>query len=142
MKKIITSLMVGCFILTNAALALAANNSVPPFEGQQETIGNHLAILSGGVGLSERQQMDQMAKGYNLKLIFDVPNGDYLSNVMVTIQNPQGHVLFHNVAEGPWFYAKLPAGTYTVKAYFDGHTIVRKVKVDHETRDVIMTWSV
>jgi hypothetical protein len=141
MKKTSTIVWMVLFVLVGTGAPASANSYIPPFGGSQKALSGTLGYLSGGVGISERKQMEQMAKGYNLKLVFDMRSGDYLAHVMVKIQNRHGKVLMDTLSAGPWFYAKLPAGVYWVTAGFDKHPIVRKVSVGHRVRSVILTWA-
>lgn len=93
-----------------------------------------IPYMSGGIGLGERQEMESMAHNYNLKLLFAVQQGKYLSNVDVVITGSAGNIVLEAVSEGPWFYAQLPAGTYTVSATTLGKMIRKSVHVRGGTR--------
>jgi hypothetical protein len=41
--------------------------------------------MSGGVGIGERKAMEEIAERFNLKLVFAVMSGQYLSNIFVKI---------------------------------------------------------
>ena len=88
-----------------------------------------IAYMSGGIGLDEREQMVKMEQSYNLKLIFAVQQGNFLTGVHVTITDSSGKTLLNAVSDGPWFYAALPAGTYTVAATNQGQTISKAARV-------------
>ena len=49
-----------------------------------------IEYMTGGVGIDERQQMEEMAKGYNLKAIFATTSGGYLSDIAITITKTSG----------------------------------------------------
>jgi len=127
--------------LASAATASAAAIYTPPFGGQQKVDSQGIAYMSGGVSINERHIMDDMASGYNLKLVFDVRSGDYVSGVAVQVRDAAGKVLVDTVSAGPWFYASLPSGTYRVAADYNGKTIVQTVKLEKPARQLIMTWS-
>lgn len=93
--------------LGQSAMALSPDQS----EIQTE---EEVAYVSGGIGLDERETLDSMSQDYNLKLIFAVPTGHYLSNVKVRITDNSGSTVLEAISEGPWFFAKLPPGTYRV----------------------------
>lgn len=141
MKKMIISMVVGCFILAGGVASASANGYIPPFGGQQKTLQNGVAYLSGGVGTSERAQMTRMDQSYNLRLVFDVGSGAYLSNVAVKIQDMHGKTLVDTVSSGPWFCAKLPAGQYRVTTYFDGQQELRNVDLGRNPRTIIEVWT-
>jgi hypothetical protein len=79
-----------------------------------KSYGN-MPYVSGGVGLEERDALAQMSRDYNLKLTFAVSSGNYLGDVNVVIRDARGQVVLEAVSEGPWFFAKLPSGTYTIR---------------------------
>lgn len=96
--------------------------------------GNYQGIpfLSGGVGLGEREELQQRVEAgdFNLKLIFAITEGNYLGNVNVVIENAQGGRVLETVSSGPWFYTKLPAGSYLVTATTeDGASQQKRVNV-------------
>ena len=88
-----------------------------------------IPYLSGGIGVDERETLRQQAKDYNLMLGFAEKAGNYLSDVEVVIKNAKGDTVLEAVSQGPWFFTKLPAGTYTVIATMTGKTQRHVVKV-------------
>ncbi len=101
-----------------------------------------IAYMSGGIGLGEREQMEQMEQNYNLKLIFAVQQGNFLSGVHVTITDKSGKTLLNAVSDGPWFFVKVPAGTYTVAATNQGQTISKAARVGASGRTpVSFVWA-
>ncbi len=99
-----------CIALT--AVAARANDNGPPFPTKRE---NGFVLLHGGVGVTERDAMEQVRPRYNLQLGFALRgSGAYLAVVTVVIQDaarPERKLL-EAVSDGPWFFAKLPAGSY------------------------------
>jgi hypothetical protein len=96
---------------------------------------NGVKYLTGGVGLSERTHMQEMANDYNVKMVFADSAGAYLVNVGVEIQNSNRNNLLQTYANGPWFFAELPAGQYTIIATHDGKTETRKVVVGKTSQE-------
>jgi hypothetical protein len=78
--------------------------------------------MTGGIGLEEREIMQRWGTDYNLKLTFAELSGDYLSDVRIAMQDQNGKNVINMTTNGPWLYVKLPAGTYDVKASFEGET--------------------
>ncbi|MGN6734473.1 MAG: hypothetical protein ACTHMB_21285 [Candidatus Binatia bacterium] len=78
--------------------------------------------LFGGASSNEREAMEERAKDYNLKLVFAEKNGPYLSDVTLTLSSPKQGEILAVATQGPWFYIRLPAGTYDIKADFKGQT--------------------
>ncbi len=106
------------------------------------TLAAGVPHLSGGVGLTERAEMQAQAGKYNLRLEFArARDGAYFADVNVRIRNQAGKTVLNLEHTGPLVYARLPAGTYRVEATRD---TVRKqqvvqVKKGAPTR-VILTW--
>ena len=90
---------------------------------------NGIAYVSGGVGLDEREMIQELAKDFNLKLVFAVKTGNYLAGVRVAIETAAGETVLETVADGPWFYANLPPGDYTVAAEAMGQREEEDVRV-------------
>ena len=69
---------------------------------------------SGGVGSDERDRLEAAKSQFNLRLMFAISAGNYLSGVRVRIQDNSGATLLDVLSNGPWFYARLPPGNYTL----------------------------
>lgn len=116
------------FAATPTALTAKTHNGIP--------------YVSGGVGLDERQTLRRMTKDDNLQLIFAARNRDYLSDVTVQIMDAKGHQVLDAASPGPWFFTKLPAGHYTVKATTMGKVQGAKIEVPVKGRArVFLTWN-
>lgn len=68
--------------------------------------------LSTGIGAAERT----IHKEYSVLLMFAEAKGPYLANIAVEIKDAEGNVVLDRTSEGPWLFAKLPAGDYKVVA--------------------------
>jgi hypothetical protein len=141
MKKIIFTTMAGLFFLANVGAAGAAVNFIPPFDGQHQIISNSSSFYSGGVGITEREQMKAMTQDCNLKLVFDTHTGAYLSNVNVRVQDAKGQTLISTVSNGPWFSAKLPAGNYRVTATFENYKYIRSINLAQRPQTLVLSWT-
>jgi len=107
----------------------------------EEEVGPNQKYMSGGVGVEERNAMEtQAAKGYDLKLVFAITPGNYLSFVDVKINDQSGKPVVNAQSNGPWFYADLPKGSYTVVADYDGQQKSQKVTVDGSMKQVVFHW--
>ena len=147
MKKFLLSTMAGLFILVGVSMASASTTAassefIPPFDGQHQSMSKGSAYYSGGVGITERQQMKDMTRDCNLKLVFDTRTGAYLSDVNVKIQDAKGKVLIDTVSKGPWFSAKLPPADYRVTASFENHRNVQSIKLARKHHTFILSWAV
>ena len=130
-KLLLLMLVVGMMVFLTSGYGMASSG--PSYYAMGNT--NGVKYLTGGVGLSERAHLEQMAKNYDLKLVFADPAGAYLANVQVDIKNSNGASLIQRDSNGPWFYAELPAGQYTIIATHDGKTETRKVVVGKTSQE-------
>lgn len=89
-------------------------------------------FTSGGVGETERAELDDMSQAYNLRVVTARPTGEYLSAVNVDIRNGQGASVLNTVTEGPWLLVRLPPGTYTVQATAGNQTRQTAIRVDRD----------
>jgi hypothetical protein len=85
--------------------------------------------VSGGIGFEGREEMQAAEKDHNLKVVAAEKNGDYLAEVNVVIESAKKERMLDATMDGPILLAKLPPGTYTVKATFEGQTQSRTVTV-------------
>lgn len=85
--------------------------------------------VSGGIGFEGREEMQAAEKDHNLKVVAAEKNGDYLAEVNVMIESAKKERMLDATMDGPILLAKLPPGTYTVKATFEGQTQSRTVTV-------------
>jgi hypothetical protein len=105
----------------------AADLSTPTLQPLTE---GGITYVSGGFGIDERQDLDAVAKDYNLKLVFAVKgSGAFLADVKVSIAGMKGQKILDAVSNGPWFMVKLPAGHYKITAAVDGKSLVHTVTV-------------
>ena len=88
--------------------------------------------ISGGVGLDERQGLEQMGKDYNLKLVFAAIEGKYMGDVNVTVTDTTGQTLLEAISDGPWFYTNLPPGKYNISVQSSGQTFNRTVTLSQK----------
>lgn len=75
-----------------------------------------IQYLSGGVTKEERLEFNGLTQQFNLRLLFALRgSGDYLAAVQVNILDAHGGSVLNVESEGPWFFAQLPPGDYTVE---------------------------
>jgi hypothetical protein len=75
-----------------------------------------IRYVSGGVGEGERSDLDALSSQFNLHLMFATQgSGEYLSAVQVTILDANQSPVLSAESKGPWFYAQLPPGDYSVE---------------------------
>lgn len=134
MKKRMTVILAALALLcwVGGAQALAA----------METMKSHgNEYMTGGVGIDEREAMEAAAKGFNMKAVFAVTKGNYVADIAVTITTPSGEKVLEAVSTGPWLYAKLPPGTYSVKAKYKGTEKGRTIDLDSTLKMFLFHWT-
>jgi len=87
------------------------------------------SYVSGGVGTESLDQLSAIAGKFNLKLVFALTSGDFLSDVRVVITDAKGKTLLDATSEGPWFLSELPIGTYRIAATYAGKEQSRRVAI-------------
>ncbi len=121
-----------------ASLAPLANAS----DDESVQTMNGVSYVSGGVGTASIDRLNSLAQDFNLKLVFALTSGAYLSDVKVTIADASGKTLLDATSARPWLLAKLPAGNYQIVASFAGHTEKRSIAVGAEKLKTIdFRWS-
>lgn len=121
-------------VLSYSAVAvfLAAASLVPVARADNNAVvqsAGNVTYVSGGVGLESLDQLSSIARDFNLKLVFALNSGSYLSGVQVAIADSKGNTVVDAMSDGPWFMAKLPTGSYRVMATVAGKTEKRQVTV-------------
>ena len=75
-----------------------------------------IRYLSGGIGEGERAELNALSNQFNLRLLFAMQgSGNYLADIRVNILDSRGEVTLSAESNGPWFFAQLPPGTYTIE---------------------------
>jgi hypothetical protein len=107
-----------------AALPLILANWHAPAAGI-----NDIRQISGGIGEAEQVQLAAREREFNLKLVFSLVEGNYVSDVSLAISDARGTRVAEHVARGPFYLARLPAGQYTVTATYEGRTVSRSFRL-------------
>lgn len=96
-------------------------NRPPPERLPQVHSDRGIHYVSGGVGEGERAALDAQSNQFNLRLLFAMQgSGEYLSAVRVNILDARGETILTAESKGPWFFAQLAPGDYTVEASVPG----------------------
>lgn len=74
-------------------------------------------FVTGGVTVDEREALQEVAatEDFNLKVIVATAEGSFLSDVKVRVMDSEGTLRLDATTEGPWLYARLPAGDYRIE---------------------------
>jgi hypothetical protein len=95
-----------------------------------------IPYLCGGIGVDEREALDSMGRGYNLKLMFALKGRAYLSDIRVEISERTGEKVLDVIADGPWFFTDLAPGKYTITVSMRGKTQQKAVDLGTGKRQV------
>ena len=121
------------------ALALAAPLAAPAQEVLRE--GTGASFISGGVGEESQARLAAQAAQFNVRVIFALKSGNYLSGVEVGVWDPAGKQVFSTVTEGPWLYARLAPGSYSIRAVLAGQAQEQKFAVPPQGwRQLVFRW--
>lgn len=103
---------------------------------------NDIDYVSGGIGDSEQQALQELASDFNLGLIFAVrESGNYVNDIGVQIQDSAGEVVLETTSKGPMLYADLEPGSYTVEASGYGETYSQNVDLQEGQQETLnFTW--
>ena len=118
-----------------AAILLGSALLVPVVRANSDAIvqtAGGVSYVSGGVGTDSIDRLNSLASDFNLKLVFALKSGDYVSGVEVTIADAAGKTLLDTTSEGPWFLTKLPVGNYQIVATFAGKADKRTITIGAE----------
>ena len=125
-------------IVVAISLALAAGVVQAATDPAQ---GNGVQSISGGVGQDSREELLGSKGNYNLWVVLALADGAYLGGAQITIHDHSGKTVLDTKADGPWLFAKLPAGHYTVDARI--HDVTRSARVTVGAKGlkrVVLTW--
>lgn len=129
-KKDLIAYSFAAIILGSASsVSLADTNSEAVFQ----TSGG-ISYVSGGVGEGSIDRLNSLSRNFNLKLVFAMKSGEYVSGVRVIIADKKGKELLDTTSDGPWFLTRLPAGDYQISATLNGkklnhHTAIGEGKI-------------
>jgi len=122
--------LVRSWLIAATALAMLGVSFVASAEPVPQT-ENGVSYVSGGIGKGPQQAMQAMRKNYNLFATFaQKGTGAYLSDVKMDIRDSTGKEVVTAISEGPFFFAKLPSGKYSVSATYLGSTQARPVDIE------------
>ena len=100
-----------------------------------------VSYVAGGIGLEDRQRLAAREKDFNLKLVFTLAEGNYLSDVDVAVKDAGGKSLLTLPASGPIVLVKLPRGSYVLQASYEGKAQTRKFNIGERLHTEQLRWS-
>ena len=112
-----------------AAFLTAVVSSVGANADESVKVAGNVTYVSGGVGTESIDQLNAISGDFNLKLVFALSSGEYVSGTRVVVADTQGNALLDTISEGPWFLAKLPRGNYRIIATLADKQLTRRISV-------------
>jgi hypothetical protein len=125
------------FALT-ALIALVLLLAAPYAHGAADRAS--IDYLASGVGADEIERLRAREKEFNLKLVFTLVEGNYVSDVAVIVKDKAGNPVLVVFSPGPVVLAKLPPGSYVVEATYESNMQTRKVDVRERLRTEYVRW--
>lgn len=127
-------------LLLNASAAGAESVTAPPAQTQ-----NGIEYVTGGIGAPEAEAMKALAAQYPLALTFAKRSEGhevFLAAVAVVIRDAAGATMLEVNADGPYLFAHLAPGTYTVSATYHGKEMSKRVSVSETGSTAIaLVWA-
>jgi hypothetical protein len=75
-----------------------------------------ISYITGGVGDEELAFLKSQEDNYNVHILLTSVNGEYMGDVALIFMDKAGNEILKIDSAGPFLYANLPAGAYTVEA--------------------------
>ncbi|WP_063534871.1 carboxypeptidase-like regulatory domain-containing protein [Burkholderia sp. MSMB1589WGS] len=116
-------------VVATVAAVAALGSTAAANETLEPATQNGIAYVTGGVGQDEVDALRAAASKYNLRMTFASRSGEYLSDVDVTIRSAAAQPVLTVRTNGPFLYARLPAGQYRIDARYGGAEQRRSVRV-------------
>ena len=134
MRKIASVTAVILLALASAGVATGQSVMAPA-----PRTSDGIRFLTGGVGIGEREAMQRQAAEYSLRLTFVIePRGRYLGAVNVKIADGDGRTLLKAQSDGPWLFAQLPAGKYSVAAEYSGQAQSQSIEITKTRPGIVL----
>jgi hypothetical protein len=116
-------------LVAAAAMVIASASTAADPEPQFQ---NGVTYMSGGIGESEREAMLHSGGAFNVWVWFLARGtGEYLSDVRVIIADGRDDPVLDTVTDGPWLFARLPPGQYTIRIPDGTHRTVAAAASGH-----------
>jgi len=126
----LAAILLGSAFLASALVpALISSASANSDDAVVQKTPGGVSYVSGGVGTDSIDRLNSLARDFNLKLVFALTSGSYVSDVKVAIADANGRTILDTTSDGPWLLTRLPAGNYQVVATLSGNTVKRQVAV-------------
>ena len=139
MNTRIVGFFISCLVTLTVILSAVV---VAPLAMPIEMKTSHgTSYMSGGVGEDELETLRSLGQHSTLQLIFAQKEGNYLSDVAVSIRDRAGRPVLDAVSEGPLLFANLSPGQYTVTATMNGVSRQQQAQiVAHRQKQLAFYW--
>ena len=124
--RLMAAIFTAGVLLAGAAHA-QSDSALPPVQKS-----GAVEYLSGGIGLDESTAIKSASRQWPLSLVFSVQaagKAEFASDVKLEIRDAKGAQVLATTASGPFLLAKLPPGSYSLRASLAGKTLERKVQI-------------
>lgn len=98
----------------NGPIDSIGGGAIPALPLALQTAGD-IRFITGGIGDEELAQLKAQENDFNLRLLLTAQHGEYVGDAVVGITDSAGKVLAVSESSGPYFYAHVPPGKYTVE---------------------------
>jgi hypothetical protein len=129
-------------VVSLLVLVLAAGSS-PAFAQDAANGGTShgTPYVTGGIGADSRQALRAREGEYNLMVMLALKDGSYLGGGAVSVHDRAGKTMLEVDATGPWIFAKLPPGKYTVEVRKGGTVRSQQFVIGNKgIKRVLLTW--
>jgi len=90
---------------------------------------NGISYINGGVGDEEVAELKSKEQDFNVHVLVSAPQGEFISDVTLTVTDSKGQSLLTVNDAGPYFYAQLLPGTYMLQGTAGGEKKNISIKV-------------
>lgn len=141
--KFAYTIVLGAALMIRPAFAATPDGSTAPLPA--EKVAGQVRYVTGGVGKEEADAFRSAQRDYSLALEFGnqtKPRAQFAADVKVLIRDARGNTVLDAVSDGPFLLARLPAGSYTIRATQNGKTLDRVATVaGGKSTHVAFLWS-
>ena len=128
--------LVACLLVMMASPVLARENRDNSSQFLPKVIQQDgITYTTGGYGLDERSALESTVKKYDLIVSNADKKGEFTADTEFVITNKGKHETLTVKDAGPLFYAKLPAGTYAIKAVNGDKKVERTISITGKKQD-------
>ena len=120
---------------TTGPVDSTGNGAIPALMLTPAT-SNGVTYINGGISDEETAELKAKSGNYNLHVMLSAPNGEYISDVRLRILDARGASLISVDDAGPYLYAQLKPGTYTLETSTNGESDKKK-KITIKSNSVI-----